>query len=81
MISSSGGNRRSEVGSLRRLGQLLVCGRGHESRACLDTKAVTMDRQSSPSDLNQDGLHGEIAFPLAEAGELGKIDLIMSLQH
>lgn len=40
-----------------------------------------MDRQSSPSDLNQDGLHGEIAFPLAEAGELGKIDLIMSLQH
>ena len=28
-----------------------------------------------PSNLDQDGLHGELTLPLAQAGELGKIDL------
>lgn len=28
-----------------------------------------------PSNLDQDGLHGEVTLPLAEAGELGKVDL------
>ena len=52
-------------------------GRGHESRRWSDTKVSTTGWQSSPSDLNQDGLHGEIAFPLAQAGEFGEVDLIV----
>ena len=57
-VDFASSHARSEVGSLRRLRQLLVGGRRHV-----------------PADLDQHGLHGEVALPGCYAGELGEVDL------
>jgi hypothetical protein len=39
----------------------------------------TSDVASLPSYLDQDGLHGEVTLPLAQAGELVELDLVSSV--
>jgi hypothetical protein len=69
-----------EVGTLRRLRQFLMCGCGHESGFLSAWKrSYVTGVVSSPSYFDQDGLHGEVTLPLAQAGELGKVDLVDSI--
>jgi hypothetical protein len=66
-----------EVGTLRRLRQFLMCGCGHESRLLSVRKELYATGIASlPSDFDQNSLHGEITLPLAQAGQLGKVDLV-----
>jgi hypothetical protein len=39
-------------------------------------RLVTSGVASLPSYLNQDSLHGEVTLPLAQTGELVKLDLV-----
>ena len=65
-----------EVGTLRRLRQFLMCGCGHESGLLSARKRLYATGVASvPSDFDEDSLHSEVTLPLAQAGELGKIDL------
>jgi hypothetical protein len=67
-----------EVCALRRLRQFLMCGCGHESGISLEPKRLdTSGVASLPSYLDQDGLHGEVTLPLAQTGELVKLDLVI----
>lgn len=40
---------------------------------------VTVGKEVKPSKVNQDRLHGELALPLRETGQLGWIDLTVRL--
>jgi hypothetical protein len=85
LISSGavqGGLREShlKVGTLRRLRQFLMCGCGHESGlSSARNRLGPGGMVSLPSDFDQNSLHGKITLPLAQTGQLGKVDLVQSI--